>query len=45
MPNPEIPDVAEEGVVIVAVPLTRVHDPVPKEGTLPAKMAELLHKD
>ena len=42
--TPVTPDVAEEVVVIVAVPLTTVQVPVPVAGTLPASVnAPLLH--
>ncbi len=45
-PSPVTVVVGELGVVIVAVPLTRDHDPVPGgAGTFPARVAvgELLH--
>jgi hypothetical protein len=38
-PNPVTPDVGLPGVVIVPVPLTNVHKPVPKPGEFPAKVA------
>jgi hypothetical protein len=38
-PNPVTPDVGEEGVVIVPVPETRVHKPVPVVGVFPASVA------
>jgi hypothetical protein len=38
-PNPVTPDVGEVGVVIVPVPLTNVHNPVPTVGVLPANVA------
>jgi hypothetical protein len=38
-PNPVTPDVAEEGVVIVPVPETSVHKPVPVVGVFPASVA------
>lgn len=42
--TPVIPDVADEGVVIVAVPLTTLQVPVPVVGVLPARVnAPLLH--
>ena len=42
--TPVTPEVAEEAVVIVAVPLTTVQVPVPVVGTLPASVnAPLLH--
>ncbi len=42
--TPVTPEVAEEGVVIVAVPLTTIHVPVPVVGTFPASVNEpLLH--
>lgn len=37
--NPVIPEVAEDGVVIVAVPETTVQEPVPTEGMFAAKVA------
>lgn len=37
--KPVTPEVGEEGVVIVAVPETTVHVPVPVVGVLPAKVA------
>src|ERR1035437_9966686 len=45
MPKPVTPDVGEDGVVIVPVPLTKVHTPVPTTGAFPAKIVELLHPD
>lgn len=43
--KPVTPEEAEEGEVIVAVPATTVHKPVPTPGLLPAKVAEVtLHK-
>ena len=39
MTNPVTPEVAKEGVVIVAVPEVIVHTPVPTAGTLPARVA------
>jgi hypothetical protein len=39
VPNPVSPDVAEDGVVIVPVPLTSVHRPEPEVGELPANVA------
>jgi hypothetical protein len=43
--NAVTPDVADEGVVTVAVPLTTLHAPVPVVGVLPAKVAVVtLHK-
>jgi hypothetical protein len=42
--TPVTPDVGEDGVVIVAVPLTTLHAPVPVDGELPANVKEpLLH--
>src|SRR5687768_9932873 len=42
--TPVTPDVALEGVVIVAVPLCTVHVPVPTDGELPASVKlPLLH--
>ena len=38
-PNAVTPDVGLPGVVIVPVPLTNVHVPVPTVGALPAKVA------
>jgi hypothetical protein len=39
-------EVADDGVVIVADPLTRLHAPVPEEGLLPAMVnVDVLHKD
>ena len=35
------PEVAEEGVVTVAVPVMTLQAPVPTAGTLPAKVAEV----
>jgi hypothetical protein len=37
--KPVTPDVGEPGLVIVAVPETTVHNPVPVTGVLPAKVA------
>jgi len=37
-PRPVIVDVGEAGVVMVAVPETRVHNPVPTVGVLPARV-------
>lgn len=37
--KPVKPDVAEDGVVIVATPLTKLHVPVPVVGALPARVA------
>ena len=37
--NPVTPEVGEVGVVIVAVPLSNDHTPVPTVGVLPAKVA------
>ena len=43
--NPVIADVAELAVVIVAVPDTTLHSPVPVVGALPAKVLLVtLHK-
>ena len=42
--TPVTPEVAEDGVVMVAVPLTTVHVPVPVVGAFPASVNEpLLH--
>ena len=40
--TPVTVDVADEGVVIVAVPLTRLHTPVPEVAALPARVKEPL---
>ena len=40
--TPVTPEVAELGVVMVAVPLTTLHVPVPVVGVLPAKVKEAL---
>ena len=43
--NPVKPDVGDVGLVMVAVPDTTVHKPVPTVGVLPAKVAVVtLHK-
>ena len=43
--TPVTVDVGEDGVVIVAVPLTSVHKPVPGEGLFPARVNDpVLHK-
>ena len=43
--KPVTPDVAEDGVVIVAVPLTTLQLPVPTDGTFPANVAiVVLHR-
>jgi hypothetical protein len=43
--KPVSPDVGEAGVVIVAMPLTTVHVPVPEAGIFPARVAiAVLHK-
>ena len=43
--NPVMADVDKVGVVMVAVPDTTVHSPVPTVGELPAKVAVVtLHK-
>lgn len=41
-PSPVTPDVGEEGVVIVPLPLTNVQVPVPTVGTFPAKVVLLV---
>ena len=41
--NPVIPEFAALGEVIVAVPETNVHDPVPAVGVLPASVAAAAH--
>src|SRR6266567_8861803 len=41
-PRPVTPDVGLLGVVIVPVPLTSVHVPVPTVGLLPARVAVLV---
>ncbi len=40
--TPVTPEVGEEGVVIVAVPLTTLHKPVPEVAVLPASVKEVL---
>jgi hypothetical protein len=40
--TPVTPDVAEDGVVIVAVPLTTLHAPVPEVAVLPASVKDVL---
>jgi hypothetical protein len=40
--TPVTPEVADEGVVIVAVPLTTLQAPVPVVGVLPASVKEVL---
>ena len=40
--TPVTPEVAEDGVVIVAVPLTTLQTPVPTLGALPASVKELI---
>ncbi len=43
--KPVTPDVGEEAVVIVAVPLTTLHAPVPAVAVFPAKVVVVaLHK-
>lgn len=43
--KPVTPEVADPGVVIVAVPATTVHNPVPTAAAFPAKEVEVtLHK-
>ncbi len=43
--NPVIPELGDEGVVMVAAPDTTVHTPVPTTGAFPAKVAvDVLHK-
>ena len=43
--NPVTPDVADDGVVIIAVPETSVHNPVPFVGVFPASVVVVtLHK-
>ena len=44
-PNPVTPDVALVGVVIVAVPETTVHVPVPIVAVLPASVVEVAQID
>ena len=41
--NPVMPEFAALGEVIVAVPETNVHDPVPAVGVLPARVAVVAH--
>ena len=36
--TPVTPDVGDEGLVILAVPLTTLHNPVPGAGELPARV-------
>ena len=43
-PNPVTVDVGELGFVIVPLPLTNVHVPVPTVGVFPAKVALAEHK-
>ena len=43
MPNAVNPDVGLPAVVIVPVPLTNVHNPVPTVGVFPAKVAVVAH--
>lgn len=38
-PKPVTPDVGDVGVVIVPLPLTSVHKPVPVTGVFPARVA------
>jgi len=46
MPRPVKPDVGDEGVVIVPLPLTSVQVPVPAVAVLPARVAVVtLHND
>ena len=40
-PRPVTPELFAVGVVIVAVPLTSVHNPVPSTGTFPLSVAVL----
>ena len=40
--TPVTPEVAEDGVVIVAIPLTTLQTPVPTLGALPASVKELI---
>ena len=42
--NPVTPELAELGVVIVAVPENTDHAPVPTPGALPAKVVEVAHR-
>ena len=42
-PKPVIPEVGELEVVIVPVPETSVHDPVPTVAVLPARLAVVAH--
>ena len=43
--NPVTPEVGELGVVIVPVPLTKLHMPVPIAGVFPANVAVAVHND
>ena len=44
--TPVTPEVGEVGVVMLAVPLTSVHRPLPDVGVLPAKVNDdVLHSD
>ena len=45
IPKPVNPEVAEVGVVMVPVPKTNVHRPVPTVGALPASVAVVAHID
>jgi len=42
-PKPVTPEVGADGVVTVPEPLTRLHAPVPEDGVLPDKVAEVVH--
>jgi len=42
-PKPVSPEVGELGVVTVPAPETRVHEPVPTVGVLPARVAVVAH--
>ena len=42
-PNPVMPEVGEEGVVMAPAPLTSVHKPVPVVAVFPANVAVVPH--
>ena len=43
MPNPVTVEVSDAGLVIVPVPLIKVHTPVPTTGTFAARVAVFEH--